>query len=271
MAKIDLVRFRHINETLNREAGDAVLLQFATRLRAWEASSARVGADVFAICVAGRHTAAELAREFERLVAHCFARPFRIAGEDVRMGGRIGAAVFPGDGDDAESLLRNAESALRKARTSIEPFVFYEPGMNTSVSEVLLMESRLRKAIEHEEFVLHYQPKYRLAERRISGVEALIRWRDPEHGLVPPARFIPILEETGLIGAVGSWALRRALEDAQRWRRQRRSLRVAVNVSPLQLNPAQLRRTDRGSRRRLRPRRAGTRDHRKRHHGRRRP
>ena len=237
VALLDLVRFRRINETLGRRAGDELLMQVAARLREWDASAARLTVDVFALRVGGRHTAGEFVHEFEQLVAHCFDRPFVVGGEEVRMGCRIGAAVFPGDGDDPETLLRNAESALRKARTSIEPFVFYEPDMNTCVSEALLMESRLRKAIEREEFVLHYQPKFRLADRRICGVEALIRWRDPEHGLIPPGRFIPTLEETGLIGAAGRWALRRALEEAQRWKqRSGRTLRVAVNVSPLQLN-----------------------------------
>jgi EAL domain-containing protein (putative c-di-GMP-specific phosphodiesterase class I) len=161
------------------------------------------------------------------------------------MGCRIGAAVFPGDGDDAESLLRNAESALRKARSAIEPSVFYEAGMNASASEAQALESKIRRAIQREEFVLHYQPKYRLSDRRICGAEALIRWQDPESGLVPPMQFIPMLEETGLIGTVGKWALRRALADAQGWRKHGGSaLRVAVNVSSLQLNqqdfPAQI-------------------------------
>jgi EAL domain-containing protein (putative c-di-GMP-specific phosphodiesterase class I) len=187
--------------------------------------------------ISGRRQPGELARDLEHLVVHCFDKPFHIGNEEVRMGCRIGAAVHPGDGNSAEELLRNAEFALRKSRNVVEPFVFYAVGMNTSVNEALALESRLRRAIEHEEFVLHYQPKLRMADRRICGVEALIRWQDPERGLVAPMRFIPVLEESGLIGVVGRWAMHQALADAKAWRAAGAApIRVAVNVSPLQLN-----------------------------------
>jgi diguanylate cyclase (GGDEF)-like protein len=237
VALLDLVRFRRINETLGRWAGDNLLTQVAGRLRGLEIFAARLGNDVFALLLDDRGSAAELVRDFEHISSRCFEQPYFLGGEEVRMGCRIGAAVFPGDGNDAESLLRNAESALRKARTAIELFVFYEQGMNATASEAQAMESKIRRAIQREEFVLHYQPKYRLADRRICGVEALIRWQDPEGGLVPPMQFIPVLEETGLIGVVGKWALRRALADAEDWRvHSGTALRVAVNVSSLQLN-----------------------------------
>jgi diguanylate cyclase (GGDEF)-like protein/PAS domain S-box-containing protein len=237
VALLDLVRFRRINETLGRGAGDDLLVQIGARLHALDPSVARVGPDVFALLFEDRRSAGELARDFEQVAKRCFEKPFYIGGEDVRMGCRIGAAVHPGDGDTIEELLRNAESALRKARTAMEPFVFYAVGMNTSVNEALALESKLRRAIDQEEFVLYYQPKLRLADRSICGAEALIRWQDPECGLIPPMRFIPILEETGLIGVVGRWALQRALADAKTWRKAGAGrIRVAVNVSPLQLN-----------------------------------
>jgi EAL domain-containing protein (putative c-di-GMP-specific phosphodiesterase class I) len=154
----------------------------------------------------------------------------------LRIGSRFGVAVFPGDGADAETLLRNAEAALRRARSAAEHCVFYAPVLNARAAEALRMESKLRRAIERQEFVLYYQPKITLADRRISGVEALMRWRDPTGGLVLPGQFIPVLEESGLIGAVGQWALHQALTDQKRWRTAGYAApRVAVNVSSLQL------------------------------------
>ena len=237
VALLDLVRFRRINETLGRRAGDELLMQVATRLREIDPCAGRLGPDLFALQLADRRTPTELVRDFEQLAGRCFDAPFHIGGEEIRMGCRIGAAVHPGDGDDPEALLRNAESALRRARAAVEPHVFYAPDMNDSANEAMALESRLRGAIEREEFVLHYQPKLRLSDRRICGIEALIRWQDPERGLVPPMRFIPVLEDTGLISIVGKWALRRALADLRDWRAAGAApVRVAVNVSPLQLN-----------------------------------
>lgn len=237
VALLDLVRLRRINETLGRQSGDDLLLQVAGRLRALATSVARVGPDVFLIQMNDCGSAVELAREFEHITTSCFDRPFIVNGEEVRMDCRLGVAVFPGDGDDVESLLRNAEAALRQSKASMKSLVFYAPAMNASASEALAMESRLRRAIEREEFVLYYQPRIRFTDRTICGVEALIRWQDPEHGLVPPMRFVPLLEETGLIGSVGLWALRRALNDLRGWTDAGASpIRVAVNVSPLQLN-----------------------------------
>lgn len=237
IALVDLVRFRRINETLGRHAGDDLLMQVAMRLREVDPFVARLGPDLFAMQFNERRSASELARDFEHVLNSCFKKPFMVDGEEIRMDCRIGAAVFPGDGDDAETLLRNAESAVRQALATVKPFVFYASVMNTSAHEALALETKLRRAIEREEFVLHYQPKIRLDDRRICGVEALIRWQDPENGLIPPMKFIPVLEDTGLIGAVGKWALKRALEDLRSWRNAGASaIRVAVNVSPLQLN-----------------------------------
>lgn len=239
VAMVDLVRFRRINETLGRHAGDDLLQQVAERLRVVDPLAARFDADQFVLQLVGRRSPVELARDFERIAHSCFDRPFAIGNDEVRMGCRIGASVSPDDGDDAETLLRNAESALRRARTAVEAFVFYAPDMNASANEALTIESKLRRAIERQEFVLHYQPKVCFSDGRICGVEALIRWQDPDGGLVLPMRFIPVLEETGLIGAVGRWALTNALQDRASWTSAgAEPIRVAVNVSPLQLNQA---------------------------------
>jgi len=149
---------------------------------------------------------------------------------------RAGGALFPDDGADADTLYRNAEAALKRAKRDGERFLFYTQGMTDAAAGKLTMESQLRDALAQEEFVLHYQPKVSLASGRVTSTEALIRWNDPRTGLVPPMRFIPILEETGLIHGVGRWALGRAIDDYLRWKGAGLpAVRVAVNVSPLQL------------------------------------
>jgi EAL domain-containing protein (putative c-di-GMP-specific phosphodiesterase class I) len=152
------------------------------------------------------------------------------------MAAKIGVAVFPDDGTDADTLFKNAEAALKKAKASRDRYLFYAQKMTETVALSLGIENRLRRALEREEFVLHYQPKVSIVSGKLTGAEALIRWNDPVSGLTLPGRFIPILEETGLIHDVGRWALRKAIEDYQRWRRHGLpAVRIAVNVSPLQL------------------------------------
>jgi EAL domain-containing protein (putative c-di-GMP-specific phosphodiesterase class I) len=133
-------------------------------------------------------------------------------------------------------LFRRAEAALKKAKASGERYLFYTQKMTEAVAGKLTLENQLRQALDKEEFVLHYQPKVSLESGKVTGAEALIRWNDPQMGLVPPGRFIPILEETGLIHEVGRWALRKSIEDYLRWRGAGLpAVRIAVNVSPLQL------------------------------------
>ena len=165
-----------------------------------------------------------------------FGPPFPVAGAELRVSARIGIAVFPGDGADADALFRNAEAALKKAKATGERYLFFTQEMTARVADKLALENKLRQALERDEFVLHYQPKVDLAHRRIVGLEALIRWQSPELGVVPPGEFIPLLEETGLILQVGSWALTRAARDHRGWVEQKlKAPRVAVNVSQIQL------------------------------------
>jgi diguanylate cyclase (GGDEF)-like protein len=233
---LDLERFRRINETLGRVVGDELLQLVARRLQQADASAARISVDVFAIELRAGRSVTELVRAFEDLSARCFSQTFDLAGEKLRVSCRGGIAVFPSDGSNAETLLRHAEAALRQAKLKSEHSAFYSPDLNARAAEALAMESGLRRAIERDEFVLHYQPKITLSDRRICGLEALIRWRDPQGGMVLPGLFIPVLEESGQIGEVGEWALRQALKDQQRWRAAGLSPpRVAVNVSAMQL------------------------------------
>jgi EAL domain-containing protein (putative c-di-GMP-specific phosphodiesterase class I) len=162
--------------------------------------------------------------------------PFRLNGAEFRIAAKIGVAFFPNDGTDADTLFQNAEAALKKAKTSGEKYLFHTRKMTESVAGTLTLENQLRQALEKEEFVLHYQPKVNLMSGKVTSVEALIRWNNPRTGLMPPGRFIPILEETGLIYDVGRWALRQAIGDYLRWRAAGlAAVRIAVNVSPLQL------------------------------------
>jgi EAL domain-containing protein (putative c-di-GMP-specific phosphodiesterase class I) len=162
--------------------------------------------------------------------------PFRLRDSVLRIPIKIGAAVFPDDGADADTLFRNAEAALKAAKVGGERYLFYTQQMTDAVAGKLTLENQLRQALDNHEFVLHYQPKVNLASGKLVGAEALIRWNDPHTGLVPPGHFIPMLEETGLIHEVGRWVLRQAIADYLRWRAAGfAAVRIAVNVSPLQL------------------------------------
>ncbi|HEX7962328.1 MAG TPA: PAS domain S-box protein, partial [Terriglobales bacterium] len=219
---MDVERLRMVNDTMGRQAGDEALRLIARRLEVNAPTSrfsnpARVVADCFGVIIRARD-ASELAQLLEEGMRACYGTPFVIEGKEVRLVARAGISIYPRDGLTAESLLKNAEAALRNAKQTTERFVFYAPEMTAQVAEILAMETKLRSAIELEQFVLHYQPKFEVLTGKITGVEALIRWNDPDTGMVPPLKFISILEETGMIFEVGRWALRQALADQQRWR-----------------------------------------------------
>jgi EAL domain-containing protein (putative c-di-GMP-specific phosphodiesterase class I) len=162
--------------------------------------------------------------------------PFMLEEAVFRVAAKIGVAIFPDDGPTADVLLRNAEIALRKAKVSGDRFTLFAQKMSETGVLKPTLESQLRDAIDNEEFVLYYQPKVNILSGKLTGAEALIRWNDPRRGLVPPAQFIPILEETGLIFEVGRWALRKAVKEYLRWRAAGLpAVRIAVNVSPLQV------------------------------------
>jgi diguanylate cyclase (GGDEF)-like protein/PAS domain S-box-containing protein len=236
---LDLQRFATINDTLGRPAGDDVLRKVAKRLRhALEERHlvARVGADLFAILLADVKDAAGVAHLLEREIIDAIGRPISVSGQELRPFVRCGVALFPADGADAEVLYRNAEAARKKARQSGDRYLFYAPQMNAMVAEKLDLENKLRVAIANEQFVLHYQPKVSIASGRVVGIEALIRWQSPDLGLVTPHRFIPLLEETGMILDAGRWALRQAVRDFRQWvAKGLQPPRIAVNISSQQL------------------------------------
>jgi diguanylate cyclase (GGDEF)-like protein/PAS domain S-box-containing protein len=235
---LDVDRFRYINDTLGRKAGDRLLRQVAQRLEQLlphRDAIARVNADCFA-CTFADLSEAELGRFLHEQLLPALAQPMQLDGEELRLSFRAGAAMYPEDGADADALMRNAEAALNTAKRRNEEFLFYWPDMNARVAGNLALENKLRLALEQGQFILHYQPKFELKSGRIVGLEALMRWNDPEIGLVQPFAFIPMLEETGLILRAGAWALEQAVTD---YREVLSHLpdppRIAVNVSPLQL------------------------------------
>jgi diguanylate cyclase (GGDEF)-like protein/PAS domain S-box-containing protein len=236
---LDIERFKTINDGIGRQAGDALLLEVVRRLNKvgpGDSWCARLGGDQFAIVTPDVESEEELAVLTGRRFGATFGAPFPVGSTELRISARMGIAVFPSDGSDTDTLLRNAEAALKKAKGSGERFLFYRREMTERIAEKLSLESRLHRALEMEEFVLHYQPKVDVASRRLVGLEALIRWQNPELGLVPPIKFIGLLEETGLILDVGSWALRRAALDHRAWAEAGlRPPKVAVNLSAIQL------------------------------------
>ncbi len=234
---LDIERFRQINVTFGRASGDELLRDIGGRLIMANQSVARIGADMFGLILRGTQTASDINRMLEGIISTCFSALFQLGGENVRVACRAGVAVFPVDGLDADALLRNAEAALRRSKGSSERIVFYTAEMNARVAETLAIETRLRRAVEQREFVLHYQPKIALSSGEIVGLEALIRWNDPEHGLVAPNKFIPVLEETGMIVEAGRWVVEQAFVDLRRWSARGIDVpRVAVNVSAIQLH-----------------------------------
>jgi len=236
---IDLERFRKFNDSLGRPAGDTLLKQVAEWLAQTSGNvnlMSRVDADHFALVMPIVRHESDVQTFLERRIAAFLNHPFRVNDVVYRIAAKVGVVLFPDDGADADTLFKNAEAAVKKCKVSGDRFLFYAQKMNETVPGSLGIENRLRHALDQQQFVLHYQPKVHLATGKLTGAEALIRWNDPHTGLVAPAKFIPILEATGLIHEVGRWALQQAISDHLRWRRAGlAAVRIAVNVSPLQL------------------------------------
>ncbi len=236
---IDLERFKNFNDSFGQAAGDVLLRQVADWLKQNIGGAnlvARIGADEFSmvipIVMKDGNVTRLLDKQMEALVNH----PFQLNDGVFKISVKGGIAMFPEDADNADLLLKNAETALKKAKARGDRYLLYSRNMNERVAVQLTMENQLRQALDNEEFVLHYQPKINLDSGKITGAEALIRWNDPRTGLVPPGQFISILEETGLIYDVGRWALRNAIDTHLGWRRNGMlAPRISVNVSPLQL------------------------------------
>jgi len=232
--------FKAVNDTLGHAVGDNLLRGVARRLRSTlreEDPLARLNSDEFAIVQGGISRPEDVILLAKRLL-HAVAEPYLLDGQSVVIGASIGIAVAPGDGDDSEKLLMNADMALSRAKKdSRGTFSFFEPGMDARAQSRRKIETDLRSAIQNDVLRPYYQPLIGLSDGRITGCEALVRWPHPERGMISPAEFIPVAEDTGLINALGGQILRSACKDAASWPED---VRVAVNLSPLQFRVGNL-------------------------------
>jgi len=240
---LDLDRFKNVNDSLGHAIGDLLLTTVAERLTNClreEDTAARLGGDEFTISLPDVADAGEAARVAGRILAE-LAKPFTIADHQLHADGSIGIALYPADGDTAETLMRNADTAMYHAKESGRAnYQFFSAQMTERVSRRLSTETDLRRALEHGEFALHYQPLIDLTTTRVSGAEALLRWPQNEHRLMSPAEFIPIAEDTGLIIPLGEWVLLEACSQAQAWQARHPGLRIAVNLSARQFRQKDL-------------------------------
>ena len=240
---LDLDRFKFINDSLGHSAGDALLQTCAQRLKECVRETdtvARFGGDEFVIVLEDLHEGADAVTPVMKLLARC-GESFVVNGRELPATASIGISVYPEDGQDVETLLMNADTAMYRAKEKgRSTYHFYSAQMNAHGQEQLELQSHLRRALERNELFLVYQPKLDLRTRQVTGVEALMRWRHPALGLVSPAQFIPLAEDIGLIEQFGRWALEVACRDACRWRDEGHPVQVSVNLSARQLNRPQL-------------------------------
>ena len=244
---LDLDRFKRVNDSLGIGEGDRLLEMVARRLsevvRGYDLATgrssdnslvARLGGDEFTVLLPEIEDSAEAARVANKLV-DAIRLPFEISGHQVFLGVSVGVAVFPQDGADPETLMRHADLAMAHAKRAGGSAVqFFEPVMNQSAFERLVLENELRDAVKKDQLVVYYQPKVLMKDCAVAGAEALVRWQHPTAGLLSPGAFIEAAEECGLIGEIGDWVLRNACREAAAWRMRGVEVPVAVNVSAMQ-------------------------------------
>jgi diguanylate cyclase (GGDEF)-like protein/PAS domain S-box-containing protein len=235
---IDLDGFKLVNDTLGHNAGDALLAELANRLRSTLREGdviGRMGGDEFVVLIEEFSGATQVAEVAKKLLDTA-TRPFLLQGRECQVTASIGISLYPDDGKDAQTLLKNADMAMYLVKQQGKnSFRFYSPEMNVHLMERLSLESALRRALERGELVLLYQPRAGVDNSLVSGVEALMRWQHPTQGMISPAEFVPVAEDAGLIASIGEWVLRTACQQLRGWREQGLPpLRMAVNISPKQ-------------------------------------
>jgi diguanylate cyclase (GGDEF)-like protein len=240
----DLDRFKNINDTLGHEAGDHALEQVARRLRSALRESdlvARLGGDEFTVLVEA-FDAIEGVHDVAARIQSVLKQPVRVNAMDFHLSASIGISIYPADAGDPQTLMKHADLAMYRAKEQGKDNVqFFSADMNVRTRHRVSLESDLRRALERDELLLHFQPRLSMATDKITGMEALVRWQHPERGLVPPSQFIPVAEETGLIVAIGQWVIREACVQTVRLHRERAvPLRVAVNLSARQFRDKRL-------------------------------
>ncbi|HKD38536.1 MAG TPA: diguanylate cyclase, partial [Pirellulales bacterium] len=235
---VNLDRFKIINDTLGHVAGDTLLVELAGRITQCVGAHdlvARMGGDDFIILLRDISAGDQIAKVARRILA-AVVRPLTLNGQECRVTASIGASLFPSDASDEVTLTKNAEAAMYAAKEAgRNTFLLHSEEIKTQSIERLMLETGLRRALERNEFVLHYQPKRNLRAGGISGVEALLRWQHPDLGLLQPNQFVALAEETGLIVPIGRWALETACAQNMQWQKHGLPpIRVAVNLSPRQ-------------------------------------
>lgn len=235
---LDLDRFKDVNDSFGHDVGDMLLIEASKRLQACLKPGdvvARLGGDEFTIMqnqLLDRNEATALAEQ----IMYQLQRPFELDGHVFNVSCSIGIALYPQDGDNPEDLLKRADTALYTVKSrGKNGYDFFDPSMEAKSLERILMENEMRKAIEQEQFQIYYQPKIDIATSAMTGMEALVRWVHPELGIIPPNRFIPIAEETGMILALGEWILKQACKQNKNWHDQGYTLKVSVNLSARQI------------------------------------
>ncbi len=233
---IDLDRFKLVNDTHGHAEGDELLKSVAQRLRGCMRAGdtlARQGGDEFTALLPDLH-AVEHATKIAQKITDDFNTPYRVMGNEFRATASIGIAIYPRDGESADTLLRNADIAMYKIKgRGKNGYQVFNPSINSSYRDSIVLENELRQAVRGGEFVLHYQPQVNVREQRVVGVEALLRWKHPVHGLLNPSGFIELAEESGLIASITDWVLAEACRQLAAWRdRGQLELRMAVNISP---------------------------------------
>jgi diguanylate cyclase (GGDEF)-like protein/PAS domain S-box-containing protein len=241
---LDLDRFKVINDSLGHGVGDRLLQSVSERLLGALREGdtvARLGGDEFTLLLPAVHRAVDVAKVAEKLL-EALREPFPVDGQELFVTGSVGIALYPDDGLDPETLIKNADAAMYRAKDQgRDTYQLYTPAMNATALERLAIENSLRRALAQEELEIHYQPILQLASGHVHGVEALLRWRHPERGLIPPTEFIPLAELTGLIVPIGPWVLRTACAQLRRWHEAGHpGLCLAVNISARQFQQADL-------------------------------
>lgn len=241
---MDIDRFAFINSAFGPAIGDEVLKEVGNRLKGSVRDGdtvARFGDDEFEITLADVADSQDVIMVMEKILSRV-RQPLSIGGEDIVINMSTGVSIYPGDGKDPDTLIRNADSAMLRAKAGgMNSYQFYTPDMNIRANEFVALEKRLIDAIRNNEFVLYYQPYFDTAARELTGMEALIRWTSPESGLVQPGRFMPLLEETGMIIDVGKWIIGDACRQVREWQdKGRRTVPVAVNLSTVQFRQKDL-------------------------------
>ena len=239
VAVLDIEHLSTINDSFGRHAGDLLLQQVADRLKRHLDSTelmAHFGGGTFGLLLEAAGDEDEAVHWMQEQVSEMFRAPFTVDGRGIPVDVKCGFARYPDNGNDANALVQNAEAALRGAKSTGEKYLPHRLELSSAVMSRMTMEHRLRGAVERREFELHYQPKIDVRTRQLRGLEALVRWRDPEAGIVMPGAFLPLMESNGLIVPLGDWILRQAAADLRRWQGASiRPGRVAVNISPVQL------------------------------------